>query len=218
MRGRYNLLAFCVVAGAAINLAVAWSCAIWSKPPWETFQHLPDQKSQDIWDRFAPHDWAQPLSHFDHAVTCESFGVTHDMIYASDGFHGLVRIQTGWPLKTVEACGLGEGQGDDIGPAGPAQSNINRIGAFVLPAGVDRWSIRSGVWLPYLPIGYGALINTIFYAAIVWLLVRSPIEARRRFRQWRGLCARCGYPIGGSPVCTECGAAIKLGALSRSAS
>jgi hypothetical protein len=30
----------------------------------------------------------------------------------------------------------------------------------------------------------------------------------RRVRLKRGLCAACTYPIGSSPVCTECAAAI----------
>jgi hypothetical protein len=59
--------------------------------------------------------------------------------------------------------------------------------------------------LPYGPLWSGLIVNTIFYAAIVWLMIRSPIETRRRWRELRGRCGACGYPRGESTVCTECG-------------
>ena len=36
---------------------------------------------------------------------------------------------------------------------------------------------------------------------------------RRFLRVRRGLCAKCGYPMGGSPVCSECGKALSKGAV-----
>ena len=60
-----------------------------------------------------------------------------------------------------------------------------------------------------LPIGIywpGFAINTMFYAAILWLLFAAPGRARRWRRIRRGLCIKCAYPIGTSDVCTECGA------------
>jgi hypothetical protein len=49
----------------------------------------------------------------------------------------------------------------------------------------------------------------VFYAAILWLLFAAPFALRRRRRIKRGLCPKCAYPVGESPVCTECGAAVK---------
>jgi hypothetical protein len=57
-----------------------------------------------------------------------------------------------------------------------------------------------------VPVFPGFLINTVFYAAILWLLFLTPITARRIIRRRRGLCEKCAYPIGVSPICTECGA------------
>jgi len=54
----------------------------------------------------------------------------------------------------------------------------------------------------------GFAINTIFYAAILWLLFAIPGFARRRIRIKRGQCPACAYPIGESPICTECGTPI----------
>jgi hypothetical protein len=59
--------------------------------------------------------------------------------------------------------------------------------------------------LPLRPIWRGALINSIFYASLLWLLVATPRWLRRRRRIRRGLCPHCAYPIGAGSVCTECG-------------
>lgn len=63
--------------------------------------------------------------------------------------------------------------------------------------------------LPLRPIWPGFAINTIFYAAFLWLLFAASGYVRRRFirgRIKRGLCPACAYPVGSSEVCTECGA------------
>src|SRR5436190_180033 len=62
--------------------------------------------------------------------------------------------------------------------------------------------------LPYFVLPSGFIFNTIFYAAILWLLFAAPFALRRRIRARRGQCPGCAYPIGTSDVCTECGAAV----------
>ncbi len=54
----------------------------------------------------------------------------------------------------------------------------------------------------------GFAINTLFYAAILWLLILGPFTARRMIRRKRGQCSKCGYDLRGAEheVCPECGA------------
>ena len=59
--------------------------------------------------------------------------------------------------------------------------------------------------LPLRRIWPGFAINTVFYAMILWLLFAAPFALRRRIRIRRGLCPVCGYPVGESDICTECG-------------
>ena len=66
---------------------------------------------------------------------------------------------------------------------------------------------RFGI-LPLRPIWPGFVANTAFYAAILWLLIPGPFALRRFIRVKRGRCVKCGYPMGESAVCTECGKAI----------
>jgi hypothetical protein len=55
-------------------------------------------------------------------------------------------------------------------------------------------------------------INTLFYAAILWLLFAAPFALRRRRRIKRGLCVKCAYNLRGrapqSEVCPECGSMV----------
>ena len=73
-----------------------------------------------------------------------------------------------------------------------------------------RWLIgRISDGLPLRPTWPGFAINTMFYAGVLWMVFAFPFVMRRRRRIKRGLCPACAYPVGGSPVCTECGAAIQ---------
>ena len=62
---------------------------------------------------------------------------------------------------------------------------------------------------PTRPLWLGFAINTVFYAAILWLPAFGLGALRRRRRIKRGLCPACAYPIGESSVCTECGRRLK---------
>ena len=66
-------------------------------------------------------------------------------------------------------------------------------------------SIRHTRVLPLLPLWPGFAINTIFYAAILWVVFFAPGMVKRTLRRRRGQCPACAYPVGTSPVCTECG-------------
>lgn len=59
--------------------------------------------------------------------------------------------------------------------------------------------------VPLKPIWPGFAVNTLFYATILWLIFFAPGAIRRMFRRRRHQCPACGYPIGVSPMCTECG-------------
>ena len=59
--------------------------------------------------------------------------------------------------------------------------------------------------LPLRPIAVGFTINTLLFAAILWLLIPGPFVLRRFIRRRRGRCPACGYPRGDSSICSECG-------------
>ena len=61
--------------------------------------------------------------------------------------------------------------------------------------------------LPLRPIWPGFTANTLFYAAVLWLLIPGPFVLRRVIRLRRGLCPACGYDLGHAEHegCPECG-------------
>ncbi len=80
------------------------------------------------------------------------------------------------------------------------------IAAFPSPDLIS--SSRSFGLIPLRPIWVGFALNTVFYAALVWLLIAGLSTLRRFLRLRRGLCPKCAYPMGESSVCTECGRAL----------
>jgi len=80
----------------------------------------------------------------------------------------------------------------------------------------DRWTLHFGdprlgrsYTLPLRPLWPGFAINTLFYAGVLWVLFCGPFALRRMIRRRRGRCPACAYPIGQSPVCTECGRDVR---------
>ncbi len=79
------------------------------------------------------------------------------------------------------------------------------VGAWPVPRRVGPLKMNGLGFLPLHPIWPGFAINTLFYAAILWLLIPGPFALRRFLRVKRGLCPKCAYPMGESALCSECG-------------
>jgi hypothetical protein len=62
--------------------------------------------------------------------------------------------------------------------------------------------------LPLRPILIGNAVNTVSFAAGLWAIALGPGTLRRFIRRRRHLCQACGYPVGESELCTECGHAV----------
>jgi hypothetical protein len=62
--------------------------------------------------------------------------------------------------------------------------------------------------LPLRPILSSFAGNSVGYAVVLWALVLGPGTLRRFIRRRRHLCPACGYPVGESELCSECGRAI----------
>ncbi len=123
----------------------------------------------------------------------------------------------GWPLLSM-SCEY------DFNPNRltilPCRSGVDPRLAIRVLSGISTGAIepawRHGPYisglpraLPLRPIPGGFLINTLFYAVVLWLLLICGLFAlRRQIRRLRGLCPKCGYPMGESSVCTECGEAL----------
>ena len=98
-------------------------------------------------------------------------------------------ISTGWPARCLQEAYLVDKQGRW------------RCAIEIDPKGCGRQ-------LPLKPHWPGFAVNTLFYAALLWLPLYAPFALRRRFRRRRGCCIKCGYDLRGATHdrCPECGA------------
>jgi hypothetical protein len=117
----------------------------------------------------------------------------------------------GWPMLSLMCVSIPDQAAPKRGAEFvPSFSQGIRLSVVFDPASgqpIDRC-------LPLRPIWSGFVINTAFYATILWLLFAAPFALRRELRRRRNICPHCAYPIGTNDVCTECGKAVKaLGTL-----
>ncbi len=115
--------------------------------------------------------------------------------------------------------------GVEIRVFGGMDSNQREVYATHVLSGLPARSMSGETWdafvpnrramfvgrglIPLRPIWPGFAVNTIFNAAILWLLIPGPFVLRRLLRLKRGLCLKCAYPMGESSVCTECGCELR---------
>jgi hypothetical protein len=203
-----------LLGGAIVNVAVAWAFAR-GAPLQRVHDRISEDDAQALWKELSKSDYMPPLAprfaHLPHGEFCRS---TFDQGVGYEAFtvvavpisrgrtileaRYVTFVRAGWPLR----CLAGEewSRYPDPGPA------YREVSLTPLSSYFGSPSYRA---LPYRPILAGFIINTIFYALLLWLLLFAPFAARRVLRRKRRLCEKCAYPVGVSPVCTECGAAVR---------
>ena len=190
-------VAICLLAGAAVNVAVAWAIALHL----ETFDiswilpgvDLEHPESFKWWTTHAPDGFVNRV-----AVVMLSSPITGaSIVIAATDIddtaiisQSMARLRTGWPMRSMEGA---RWQNED---------GVSLYRGEVEFGGDSRANVRIFPLRPFLP---GFVFNTLFYAGILWLLLPGPFVLRRFLRVRRGLCPKCAYPIGASALCTECG-------------
>ena len=214
MKRHWLVIAIFLLAGAVVNVAVAWGCAVainidedarQSYSVWmengsintlrmpgavvvsagrtsETLPFVYTPLPRDLFDGRVVPDWA------------------HQVVAAFGPFPIRDRLAVegrGWPMIALWST-------RSSSPGDHKYEGIIRVP--LPPFEPNQFPARV---LPIRPAWFGFAINTLFYAAILWLLCLGPVFALRRFiRARHGLCLACGYPMGESGVCTECGKAL----------
>ncbi len=188
VRRRTITIAIFLLAGALVNVAVAWACAafipLWSEVGHDCtyggvlvvpLENLPAPSGQD------PSD-----------LGGSAFEVVQWTLFRA----GLpVRSLTGHIAERTLLAAT-------TSPTGRQPATYS--GLWSLPR-------RIGPGLPHvplIPVWPGFAVNTLFYAVVLWLLIPGPFVLRRFIRVKRGLCPACAYPRGEADVCSECGKAL----------
>jgi hypothetical protein len=189
-------------AGAIVNVAVAWLLAL--QPPTLVWSCTDQISPTSVFQRYCPPDRlnaaqdAKGLSEIRKfgAITYQVGSCWTEQVNGKAAYCTVMESRFGWPL-----AGLRSGLFQE---ADPATGKVRQLRSDMLWRDEQRDQ--------YLPIGVdwmGSALNTLFYAAILWLLFITPGKVRRFIRIRRGLCPACAYPIGTSQVCTECGKPVK---------
>jgi len=219
MLGRVLRIGVLLLLGAVANVAIAWACVCWG--PVATRSGATEERMP--WRAKVPDDWmteARQWRESSWAISeYWSWALPSAAMSRPIDFTVQWTAESGVPWRSLFV---------ERHRAESAGATYNAI-AWDRPS-----SICEGVaipdWIPgtqfsrmtrYLPtrvLWPGFAVNTIFYASILWLLLAGPCALRRRLRARHGQCQNCGYPIGVSPVCTECGEAISASSATRLAS
>jgi hypothetical protein len=197
---RLRLLIVLLILGAIVNVAVAWGCAIWLGRLASVWIDAPDTPATPAFvqrlvdDRNREHDWSGWEARSGYRAV--GFNIYVLRIGGTKDHHlQTTALVVGWPSLSLWAAHSYYIENEPIAPTFIETYS----GILMTGSGANGW------WIPGLPIWPGFAINTIFYAAILWMLLLGPGTIKRAIRRKRGLCPACGYPIGASPVCTECG-------------
>ena len=103
-------------------------------------------------------------------------------------------LEAGWPFRSFEA--------------------VVRSDIYLLPWGdyaIQPDPILAGVrfdddrWLPLQPLMPGFLLNSLFFALVLWPITLAPDAIRKALRRAGGQCPGCGCPIGVDSICEQCG-------------
>ncbi len=220
MKRRLLIVALFLCLGAVLNVAVAWACAIWSPvcrdPLAIHIQHPPDVLSgaegrsaqQPSYENTASgFGYTEYLTGISMRSTVASPAANNDPLESSgrtdpwtlwSPYSDPQAATAGWPLRTLDWS---------VPKHASGRSSIYREG-LRFPGTMAWLRVAPDRRVPLRPLWLGFAVNTLFFA-IVAASVWTPIVALRRyFRCRRGQCPACGYPVGVSGVCTECGRAV----------
>ncbi len=206
MKGRLRKLVLLVLLGAVVNVAVAWGCATWIVPLTNDLAAFQRQINAPLrsdyrrwWATHAPSGFQkEPVVAVRFANVC----VTHVSMWKPVAFTPegtfaddlVLRMRAGLPLRAVEGAYW---QAAGTPTAGTPKYTLDAV--VVLPANRPKILLR--------PVWPGFAINTIFYSALLWLLMCGPSVLRRFLRMRRGLCPQCAYDLRADFAhgCPECG-------------
>jgi hypothetical protein len=209
-----------LLLGAAINVAVAWGCALWS--PCEFTESMsPVAQAPAGLIPYLPSDWPAQSSSgsvvvsqllqraYGRGLSVERLIVSIEDLRFDFSLwfdRALVVYRAGWPAPALE-CDAVVGI-DSPFPSGDTDvpwRDGRQPPQLIRPC---RWPSLVGKWanpIPLRPIWWGFLLNTLLYGAVCSTLLGGLFTVRRWRRVRRGLCLKCGYPVRGLKKCPECG-------------
>lgn len=214
-RRRFNRVLVAIAAAALTNIAVAWVLALTSEvasAPAIAAYHYADDGSMRLVNvqrksgaiRYSADRPHTPSDIFRAAIEQGRIPRAVDILpqfamnrLASDELR--VNEAYGWPLPGLR-CGF----------------DIEHDGKWRMKGAIPvlRQGSRKAVGLPLRLIWLNFAIDTALYATLWYAAIWGWRDLRGLRRARLGCCARCGYPVGESNTCSECGNPLRLPARS----
>lgn len=215
-------LMLCLALGAIINIAAGWSASVWAPFPKPQQRYgLLDVPEADLAVLSAAWRNPDPARQLDvryEQRSARAFGKSISALFVNYRHkldrtfgrnHARIVYRCGWPLRALEGYSLI----DDAYYVTEGNFTEKTSWHGVIPLKTDPQSSAkdplglniASQALPYVPIPVGFFVNTALFAGALLLITWTLAVARRALRLRAGLCPRCKYPIGPSPICTECG-------------
>ena len=217
---RLLTLALFLLGGAIVNVGVAWGFAGWADTPGDP-RFTASPPVGDAWPCDVPPDWPARAG-FGRAETGLGRTIVSRWTYVARGQRdaSVDSFLYGWPRRSLSVHTLHRHPWENFivhAVASPWRERCTECGAALVDSAIctscnkaNVLRIGAGHWpLPVGPIWPGFAINTLFWAAVLWLVIPGPFALRRLIRRKRGLCPACGYDLRHAEheACPECGVA-----------
>lgn len=166
-------------------------------PPASHYVALNSTDAQALWNRHANGEldakvmWGDKTSGV-FITRLEASAKAHERAPDEAVVH-VSELQYGWPMRGL--------YGGWIMTLTPGRNDYT-----VKMDGLKMIGGANGRLIPVRPLWGGLLINALAYGGISWIVLTGGMWARKERRRRLNRCIACGYQIGQSTRCSECGA------------
>jgi hypothetical protein len=214
-RGRWRWVRraiVCLFIGAAVNVLVAWGCALWAKPtgPIAVREQMPTEP------RGSPDPTPELAMFILRSVDTRSgLGITrtqHWGSYSGEPGYGWVLVRAvGLPMRSMmirwpsvtSNLGLTSQPADGTLNGGVSIEGNSRV-IVIGSHGDDALDQFVGRRLPLAVLPLGCAVNSLIFA----MCILGVMVGRDTWRAWRrsraGCCVYCGYDLATLPITIEC--------------
>ena len=200
-----------IAAGAALNVLVSLGLALWAPIDFRSIDEPVSQQAE--WPRFLKSaGWPPPekVSRIDKGFGMEILDITGPdrqgptATTTPIGTLGCNVYRFGWPLRSMQRyVPWVMGSPNAIARMNTLPPSTHWYLGSATPTYIPiRGASRP---LPLIPHALGTVANTGAYALLCYLLGLGVLKLRATIRSARGRCIRCGYRVGTSDTCSECG-------------
>src|SRR5262245_22651601 len=218
VKRRVLKLSLFLLAGAIINVAVAWGVALWTDPTKRPGDIASSMLSDTDFGEIARVDaTGYVLINFSRSHHSAGSGKALPNVARVDikselpAWSGLRRPHAEYVRASIDHDGVSEHR-QVLASGWPCLGLWRSMFWTVLQAlqnvifyrglqggfstSLSPWQGLIERVAPMRPIWPGFALNTLIYATALWLAVAGPALVRRQLRRMRGRCPACGYPVG----------------------